>query len=266
MKHECPLCKVKTYEGRCPDCGMYLAECPAAPVRTAAPPQRPYQPGVPPQAQGTPYQPTMPPQAQGTPYPPGAPRWRPPARAPQSPAKPVIIAIALLFALFLFPMVVILPLTRESNAPQWDGQPEWEWQTADFTFDEYTYIQSEPLVQEEEGWIGDYYVRILSVERGRDRWERDSVIVALEWTNGNDGERAFSKVLRCWVYRDGSRLMGTLWENDADDMLEYMEIPPGETQVVRCIYELDVAEGPIYVECNRVGWSDTVVRTFETLE
>jgi len=128
-----------------------------------------------------------------------------------------------------------------------------------------TSTSSKGLIQEKEGWLGDYYVNILSIDRGRDRWEKDAVIVTLEWTNGSDGARSFYSFLRCWVYRGDERLISTLWEDDEDGMLEYREIPPGGTQLVRCIYELDVPEGPIYVECSRAEWSDMVVRTFDAL-
>ena len=131
-------------------------------------------------------------------------------------------------------------------------------------------------MQDEEGWLGDVYVKILSARRGWDRWEMDSVIVTCEWTNNSDSECSFSEALRCHVYQGGYQgddgnyqggiwLMNTLGKDDTDDMLD-MKISPGETQVVQCIYEMRDVEGPIYVKCSKPGWHDTVVRTFEALE
>jgi hypothetical protein len=119
-------------------------------------------------------------------------------------------------------------------------------------------------IHQQEGPIGDAYVKIVSAQSGEDVSGNDAVIVTYEWTNNSRWERRWGSGMLTRVYQNGVKLNDTAGPSEDGGGDEYNVLRPGASQTMRYYYRL-VEDEPVYVECAGFLNGEMVVMTFDVL-
>lgn len=93
--------------------------------------------------------------------------------------------------------------------------------------------------QEGEGDIGDYHIKIVSSEKGKDYSGNDVLIVTYEWTNNSDEEQMFSTAFAAKAFQNGIECGDAIMVDGVDSQKLLANIKPGATLEVKDAYKLD---------------------------
>lgn len=101
---------------------------------------------------------------------------------------------------------------------------------------------SEPVkVQptEGEGDIGDYHIKIVGAEKGKDYGDDDVLIVTYEWTNNSDEDKMFSTAFSAKAFQNGIECSSATIVDGVDANKLLSDIKPGASLEVQEAYELN---------------------------
>lgn len=106
-------------------------------------------------------------------------------------------------------------------------------------------------VMEGEGDIGDYHIKIVSAEVGKDYSENPVLIVTYQWTNNSDDEQMFSTAFSAKAYQNGIECGDAYVVDGVDSQKLLANIKPGATLELKDAYKLD---GDSDVEIEITPW------------
>jgi len=112
-------------------------------------------------------------------------------------------------------------------------------------------VVTEQEIKQGEGWLGDYYMRIVSADRGKSAAGEDCVIVSYEWENSSATATSFYDEFWLHVVQEDTVLTWTWQEIEEVDRLVRQEVPPGEALALRSAYLLEGEGSNIYVEIGK---------------
>lgn len=115
-----------------------------------------------------------------------------------------------------------------------------------------------------EGDIGDYHIKIVSAQKGKDYSKKDVLIVTYEWTNNSDDEQMFSTAFGVKAYQDGIECSSLTVVDGVDNSKLLSNIKPGATLQVQEAYVLN-GDSDVEVEVGPwidLGNSTKIVKTF----
>lgn len=116
-----------------------------------------------------------------------------------------------------------------------------------------------------EGNIGDYHIKIVSAQKGKDYQDKDVLIVTYEWTNNSDEEQMFSTAFGTTAYQDGVECSSAFSVDGVDAQKSLSKIKPGASLEVKDAYVLNDTTTDVQVEVGPwvdLGGGDKVTKTF----
>ncbi len=116
------------------------------------------------------------------------------------------------------------------------------------------------IVQQAEGTIGQYDVKILEASKGTSYDSKPVVIIAFEWVNNSSESAEFSSVLEATAYQDGIELETGYMTSEAE--IDYgaanKKIQPGASQTVYYAYETSSSSELLIEVTAAFGFDDKV--------
>ena len=117
-----------------------------------------------------------------------------------------------------------------------------------------------------EGTIGDYYIKIVSAEKGKDYGGKDVIVVTYEWTNNSDEEKMFSTAFTAKAYQNGIECVSAYLVDGVDSQKTLANIKPGTSMEVKEAYELNDSSEVLVEVGEWLGFDNTKVEKKFVLE
>ena len=125
----------------------------------------------------------------------------------------------------------------------------------------------ETKIQDTEGTVDDYYVKITNYTISKNTDDKDIIIIDLDWTNNSSETTAFIYALYYQAFQNGYELedLAHYGENEFDYEgynLKDLEIEPGKTKSIRIAYLLENITDEIKFEITDSDDEEIVKKTF----
>lgn len=125
----------------------------------------------------------------------------------------------------------------------------------------------EAVNEEPEGAIGDYQVKIVTAEMGKDYQDKDAVIITYEFINNSDKPKSFVVSVKDSVFQAGVECSDAMMVEGVETENQLKEIKPGTPFELKIAYVLNDLESPVEVECQEAITFDKeppkVTKTFD---